>query len=79
LKTSDSKLAGYQLEIEKKDKLVQMYMLKQYEDKLQPVVKERKFSVNLLSSKETMQKMDPVLLAGVNLQMQKLLEVLFFK
>ena len=79
MKTSDSKLAGYQLEIEKKDKLVQMYMLKQYEDKLQPVVKERKFSVNLLSSKETMQKMDPVLLAGVNLQMQKLLEVLFFK
>ncbi|KAJ3230926.1 hypothetical protein HDU78_007999 [Chytriomyces hyalinus] len=81
IRTLHDRIAKQSEELEQKSKAVQQFMLREYSNQLQPDEKASKasFSMNSLSNTSAMQKMDPLLLAQVNVKMQKLLEELTSK
>ncbi|KAJ3235165.1 hypothetical protein HDU81_000759 [Chytriomyces hyalinus] len=80
IRTLHDRIAKQSEELEQKSKAVQQFMLREYSNQLQPDEKASKGSLmNSLSNTSAMQKMDPLLLAQVNVKMQKLLEELTSK
>ncbi|KAJ3346785.1 hypothetical protein HDU91_006955, partial [Kappamyces sp. JEL0680] len=81
LQTADEQLKRYRLDLEQKSKIIQQYVLRDHEAALQPDQKPKtsKIGINILSSSGAMQKLDPVILANINMKMQKLLEDLTVK
>ncbi|KAJ3385418.1 hypothetical protein HDU84_002267 [Entophlyctis sp. JEL0112] len=74
------RLAKQSEELELKSKAVQQYMLREYHMQLQPDDKQKAgVTMEALTSTSAMQKMNPALLAQVNIKMQRLLEELTSK
>ncbi|KAJ1339517.1 hypothetical protein BSLG_005841 [Batrachochytrium salamandrivorans] len=66
-------------ELGQKSKIIQQYILQDHASMLQPDTKLKPthtFNMNILSSVTAMSKVDPAILANINLKMQKLLEEL---
>ncbi|KAJ1550746.1 hypothetical protein HK405_015983, partial [Cladochytrium tenue] len=83
IKTLHEKITRISDELEHKSKTVQQYILRDYASQIQPEEKPKGggggFNLGLLANSTAMGKMDPVLLAQVNVKMQKLLEELTSK